>query len=37
MALLYTEFGADAFNAIDNQEDQEAQAYYMTGNWKGNL
>jgi len=34
MALLYTEFGADAFNAINNEEDQEAQAYYMTGNWK---
>jgi len=32
--ILFTEFGADAFNAIQNQEDQEAQAYYMVGNWK---
>ena len=32
--LLFTEFGADAFNAVQNQEDQEAQAYYMVGNWK---
>ena len=26
--------GADAFNAIENAEDQEAQAYFMVGNWK---
>ena len=32
--VLFTEFGSDAFNAITNQEDQEAQAYYLTGNWK---
>ncbi|MEL6141760.1 MAG: glycosidase, partial [Bacteroidota bacterium] len=32
--ILFTEFGADAFNAISNQEDQQAQAYYMVGNWK---
>lgn len=32
--LLFTEFGADAFNARDNEEDQQAQAYYMVGNWK---
>ncbi|RME97210.1 MAG: glycosidase [Bacteroidetes bacterium] len=32
--ILFTEFGADAFNAISNSEDQEAQAYYMVGNWK---
>ena len=32
--LMFTEFGADAFNAIDNKEDQKAQAYYMVGNWK---
>lgn len=32
--ILFTEFGADAFNAIENQEDQYSQAYYMTGNWK---
>lgn len=32
--LLFTEFGADAYNAIENAEDQKAQAYYMVGNWK---
>ena len=32
--LLFTEFGADAFNAIDNQEDQLSQAFYMVENWK---
>ncbi|MEM6772198.1 MAG: glycoside hydrolase family 2 TIM barrel-domain containing protein, partial [Bacteroidota bacterium] len=32
--FLFTEFGADAFNAITNQEDQLNQAYYMVGNWK---
>jgi hypothetical protein len=32
--VMFTEFGADAFNAITNQEDQKAQAYYMVGNWK---
>ena len=32
--LMFTEFGADAFNAIENAEDQKAQAYYMVGNWK---
>ena len=32
--IMFTEFGADAFNAIENTEDQEAQAYYMVGNWK---
>ena len=31
---MFTEFGADAFNAIENEEDQESQAYYMVGNWK---
>ncbi|WP_445381975.1 glycoside hydrolase family 2 TIM barrel-domain containing protein [Robiginitalea sp. IMCC43444] len=34
MPLMFTEFGADAYNAIKNQEDQKAQAYYMVGNWK---
>jgi hypothetical protein len=34
MPLMFTEFGADAFNAIKNAEDQQAQAYYMVGNWK---
>jgi len=32
--FLFTEFGADAFNAIKIAEDQEAQAYYLIGNWK---
>lgn len=32
--ILFTEFGSDAFNAIENQEDQKMQAYYDLGNWK---
>ena len=32
--LMFTEFGADAFNAIENKEDQKSQAYYMVENWK---
>ena len=32
--IMFTEFGADAFNALENQEDQASQAYYMVGNWK---
>lgn len=32
--IMFTEFGADAFNAIKNKEDQLSQAYYMVGNWK---
>jgi beta-galactosidase/beta-glucuronidase len=32
--IMFTEFGADAFNAIEQAEDQEAQAYYMVENWK---
>ncbi len=32
--ILFTEFGADAFNARDNKEDQKSQAYYMVNNWK---
>ncbi|MEM1256923.1 MAG: glycoside hydrolase family 2 TIM barrel-domain containing protein [Bacteroidota bacterium] len=32
--VMFTEFGADAYNAIENQEDQYSQAYYMVGNWK---
>jgi hypothetical protein len=32
--LMFTEFGADAFSALRNSEDQESQAYYMVGNWK---
>ncbi len=32
--IMFTEFGADAFNTIENEEDQKSQAYYMVGNWK---
>ena len=32
--FMFTEFGSDAFNAVQNQEDQKAQAYFMVGNWK---
>ena len=32
--IMFTEFGADAFNAVENEEDQYSQAYYMLGNWK---
>mgnify|MGYP006283244021 CR=1 FL=1 len=32
--ILFTEFGADAFNAVENEEDQSSQAYYFLGNWK---
>ena len=32
--LMFTEFGADAFSAINNSEDQKSQAYYMVENWK---
>ena len=32
--VMFTEFGADAYNAMNNAEDQESQAYYMVGNWK---
>lgn len=34
MPIMFTEFGADAFNAIENKEDQKSQAYYMVENWK---
>ena len=34
MPVMFTEFGADAFNAKENREDQKAQAYYMVENWK---
>lgn len=32
--VLFTEFGSDAFNAINMDEDQKSQAYYMVNNWK---
>ncbi|MDD7914390.1 glycoside hydrolase family 2 TIM barrel-domain containing protein [Polaribacter ponticola] len=34
MPILFTEFGADAFNSQTNLEDQKMQAYYMKENWK---
>jgi hypothetical protein len=34
MALVFTEFGSDAYNAKENREDQKMQAYYNLGNWK---
>ena len=34
MPILFTEFGADAFNVRSNKEDQEMQAFYMVENWK---
>ncbi len=34
MPVMLTEFGADAFNALEGKEDQESQAYYLLGNWK---
>jgi len=34
MPIMFTEFGADAFNALENEEDQFSQAYYMVGNWQ---
>ncbi|MBK8556277.1 MAG: glycosidase [Lewinellaceae bacterium] len=32
--LMFTEFGADAFNAITNSEDQQSQAFYLLKNWE---
>lgn len=32
--VLFAEFGSDAFNALENQEDQYSQAYYMVKNWE---
>ncbi len=32
--IMFTEFGADAFNALTNQEDQKMQAFFMVENWK---
>ena len=32
--VMITEFGSDAFNALENQEDQKSQAFYMVNNWK---
>jgi len=32
--VLLTEFGADAFNTVSNEEDQKSQAYYFLENWR---
>ncbi len=32
--ILFTEFGADAYNTLTKAEDQLAQASYMVANWK---
>ena len=32
--LLFTDFGADAFNAVTKSEDQKSQANYLLQNWK---
>ena len=32
--VLLTEFGADSFNVLTNQEDQKSQSFYVKGNWK---
>jgi beta-galactosidase len=31
---MFTEFGADAFNAVAMSEDQVTQAYYLLGQWR---
>ena len=32
--IMFTEFGADAYSAKNNAEDQASQAYYMVENWR---
>lgn len=34
LPVMLTEFGADSFNALTNQEDQKMQAFFMVNNWK---
>ena len=34
MPIMFTEFGADAYNAIKHKEDQAMQAFYMVENWR---
>jgi len=34
LPIMYTEFGADAFNAVTMKEDQATQAYFLLGQWK---
>lgn len=33
LPILLMEFGSDAFNALENREDQPGQAYLVKGNW----
>jgi beta-galactosidase/beta-glucuronidase len=32
--MMFTEFGSDAYNTINSEEDQQSQAYYLINNWK---
>jgi len=32
--IMFTEFGSDAYNAKENREDQQMQAFYNKNNWK---
>ena len=34
LPIMFTEFGADSYNAKENAEDQASQAYYNLGNWR---
>jgi hypothetical protein len=34
MPIMFTEFGVDAYDALENKEDQKMQAFYMVANWK---
>jgi hypothetical protein len=34
LPIMYTEFGADAFNAITQREDQLSQARFLVGQWQ---
>lgn len=34
MPIMFTEFGADAFDVLKNKENQKMQAFYMVENWK---
>ncbi|MDB9961193.1 glycosidase [Oceanihabitans sp.] len=34
MPIMFTEFGADAFSATENAENQKNQAFFMVNNWR---
>ncbi len=34
MPIMFTEFGADAFNTVTNSEDQKMQAFFLLKNWE---